>query len=89
MEKPALRGLVLSVAIVALVGGCKDDDQGRRGDPLAQCCNPLAEPGVGDNPTCVEGATCCADGTWACNEGDGSSTCAGQGAVCQPDNTGW
>ena len=39
------------------------------------CCNPDEEPGVGENPPCVEGAACCADGAWACNEGDERSTC--------------
>ncbi len=39
------------------------------------CCDPNAEPGVGSNPTCFEGATCCSDGQWRCNEGDGSTTC--------------
>ena len=43
--------------------------------PSDACCDPLEEPGVGDNPICVEGATCCADGTWQCNKGDGNSGC--------------
>lgn len=50
-----------------------------RPTPSGTCCDPQAEPGVGDLPPCIEGATCCADGNWACNEGDGSSTCD---AVC-------
>lgn len=39
------------------------------------CCDPLDEPGACGNAFCIEGARCCADGQWACNEGDGSSTC--------------
>jgi len=44
--------------------------------PDETCCDPAAQPGVGDNPICFEGASCCADGRWACNAGDGSPTCA-------------
>ena len=39
------------------------------------CCNPNAKPGVGGSPFCIEGATCCDDGLWTCNAGDGSPTC--------------
>jgi hypothetical protein len=49
----------------------------------SQCCDPAKEPGTHGNPFCIEGATCCSDGTWQCNEGDGSSTCSGgEGEVC-------
>lgn len=61
---------------VAHTGACVDVD----------CCDPADQPGVGDNPTCIEGASCCADGQWGCNEGGGESTCdtlCGQGdEVC-------
>ena len=30
---------------------------------------------MGGNLFCIEGHTCCADGTWKCNAGDGSPTC--------------
>jgi hypothetical protein len=35
-------------------------------------------------PLCIEGVSCCADGTWACNEGAGQTTCPGGalGEVC-------
>jgi hypothetical protein len=39
------------------------------------CCDPATEPGKHGNPFCFEGHRCCADGQWACNEGNGSSTC--------------
>lgn len=46
--------------------------------PSDACCDPATEPGLGDNPICIEGATCCADGAWKCNEGDGSSSCTAE-----------
>jgi len=48
-----------------------------------RCCDPAGEPGTHGNATCVEGASCCADGTWQCNAGDGSSSCAVPGRVCE------
>jgi hypothetical protein len=45
------------------------------------CCDPADEPGVGGNPFCFEGASCCADGTWACNNADGTPSCD-VGDVC-------
>ena len=50
---------------VADVGECAHTD----------CCDPALEPGTGENPTCVEGTACCADGEWACNIGSGASAC--------------
>jgi hypothetical protein len=50
--------------------------------PTDGCCDPGARPGVRDNPICFEGASCCADGRWACNRGDGSSSCDVPGVVC-------
>ena len=49
------------------------------------CCDAAQEPGVGDNPTCVEGASCCADGKWKCNDGTGSSTRDEAGTPCKTD----
>jgi hypothetical protein len=46
-----------------------------------RCCDPSLEPGAGDNPFCFEGASCCANGEWACNQGDGSPSCV-TGPVC-------
>jgi hypothetical protein len=45
------------------------------------CCDPNLEPGSGNNAPCIEGHTCCADGLWRCNQGDGTPTCEG-GHVC-------
>ncbi len=48
------------------------------------CCDPAEEPGAFGNPFCFEGATCCDDGVWRCNRGDGSSSCGGgPGRVCE------
>jgi hypothetical protein len=35
-----------------------------------------------EGPPCIEGATCCTDGTWACNEGGGEPTCD-EGVLCE------
>ena len=51
------------------------------GGPPSSCCNPDDEPGVGGNPICFEGHTCCADGQWRCNNADGSPSCP-PGEVC-------
>lgn len=57
------------------------------GECASPCCEPAAEPGQGGLPACTEGASCCADGTWACNAVDGTPTCpagtvCGSGEVC-------
>ena len=52
------------------------------GPCVEPCCDPDVEPGVGANPTCFEGATCCSDGQWQCNQGDGSTTCDEVGDEC-------
>ncbi len=62
-------------ASVAEAGACAEEI----------CCDAAEEPGVGDNPTCVEGASCCADGEWKCNNGVGSSTCDEAGTPCKAD----
>ncbi len=48
----------------------------------AACCDPFAQPGVGESLPCFEGSACCADGQWHCNDGGGSSTCDGVGGAC-------
>lgn len=48
------------------------------------CCDPALEPGQGGIPFCFEGASCCADGAWACNNADGSPSCD-LGVVCDDD----
>ncbi len=45
------------------------------------CCDPADEPGTGGNPFCFEGASCCANGMWACNNGNGTPSCE-LGTVC-------
>ncbi|GJM26845.1 MAG: hypothetical protein DHS20C16_32600 [Phycisphaerae bacterium] len=55
---------------IAYLGECEDP-----------CCDPADEPGVGGNPFCFEGASCCADGTWACNNANGTPSCD-LGLVC-------
>lgn len=49
------------------------------------CCNLDEMPGNNGNPVCFEGATCCSDGSWQCNAGNGSSTCATDGDACDTD----
>ena len=49
------------------------------------CCDAAEEPGIGDNPACIEGASCCADGEWKCNNGIGSSICDAPGTPCKAD----
>ncbi|MCH8851813.1 MAG: hypothetical protein IID41_04085 [Planctomycetes bacterium] len=48
------------------------------------CCAAAEEPGTGDNDICFEGASCCADGSWKCNEGV-VSTCDAPGTPCKAD----
>lgn len=45
------------------------------------CCYAIEQP-----TDCVEGSSCCADGTWACNDDGGNPTCetASVCACCQP-----
>lgn len=52
------------------------------GECVSACCDPLTQPGAGENAPCFEGATCCADGQWRCNAGDGSVTCDVIGEAC-------
>ncbi len=45
------------------------------------CCDPAEEPGVGGNPRCIEGHTCCNSGVWGCDHGSGAPSCI-EGRVC-------
>jgi len=47
-----------------------------------QCCDPADEPGTNGNPFCIEGHTCCADGTWRCNNADGTPSCEATSTAC-------
>lgn len=70
--------MVLSAALISL-NSC--DDRGEP-QPIEACCNPADKPGTGPNPACIEGATCCADGTWQCNQGTGEPACDNNEGVC-------
>ncbi|MFO0744605.1 MAG: Kazal-type serine protease inhibitor domain-containing protein [Myxococcota bacterium] len=52
--------------------------------PPGECCNPADMPGNNGNPLCFEGATCCGDGKWHCNDGPGTATCGevGESPMC-------
>ena len=67
---------------------CSSDGTGPEPE---RCCYAWQQPGFADVPACFEGASCCADGTWACNDGAGNSTCEDSGVVCmgpQPADNG-
>jgi len=83
-------------ADVEPLGQCLADGSELRIEPVAKggngkgkgpkpkpeaCCDPDAQPGVGGNPFCFEGASCCSDGNWRCNNADGSPSCS-LGQVC-------
>ena len=71
--KPSPLTLVVMVAVgCGSLIGCGDHE----------CCDPTTKPGFGNNPTCIEGVTCCGDGTWRCNEGSGRTTCLTIGSEC-------
>jgi hypothetical protein len=61
----------------AAATGCDDGPP-----PSNACCNPDEQPGAGGSPLCVEGATCCANGTWSCNDADGDPFCERSEGVC-------
>ena len=63
---------------------CTADCGGNICQPEADlCCSLDDQPGSNGNPTCFEGATCCADGQWHCNLGNGMPACPqGLGQVC-------
>ncbi len=63
-------------------GICNRNGRCRKGGPPGGgCCDPGLEPGVGGNPFCFEGHTCCSSGNWQCNNPDGSPSCD-PGEVC-------
>jgi len=70
--------LIMPDTAVAAKGGKGGGGGGGGG---AACCDPALQPGVGGNPLCFEGATCCSDGNWRCNNPDGSPSCT-VGKVC-------
>ncbi len=46
------------------------------------CCDPAERPGADGSASCIEGFSCCSDGRWECNEGDGQPVCAELGEEC-------
>lgn len=61
-------------------GPCQELEGGGCGYPIVEC--PACCYGS-EVPQCFEGASCCADGTWACNDGGGGSGCeSGEGIEC-------
>ena len=83
MVKRFSLGLVVLAVVAfgswALMGS--SEARGKGGPPGPSCCDPGLEPGVGSNPLCFEGHTCCSDGHWSCNNPDGSPSCD-PGEVC-------
>lgn len=71
-----MRSIRIALMALVLAGGCFSRDEGPPKEPSPACCNAAQEPGTNGNPICVEGASCCADGTWSCNNVDGSPSCA-------------
>lgn len=76
-------GVTYSNACEAAASGVAVAASGQCRQPA--CCDPDTMPGGAIVPPCFEGASCCADGTWACNQGDGTSTCNAPGTVCEPN----
>ena len=84
-----MRTSMLSLIFVSLLGACGGKSAGPTSPPMAPpdagappCCDPAANPGG------IEGAHCCADGTWRGDIGNGGSEecqeAGGDGVVC-PD----
>lgn len=75
----SLRAAVIdSIRLIRLGAATHSWDMGQQSMTLAfepSCCNPGKKPGVNDNPPCFEGATCCANGDWECNQGNGLPNC--------------
>jgi hypothetical protein len=70
--------LIDTVRLIRLGAATHSWDMGQQSMTLAfrpSCCDPAEEPGHNGNPLCFEGATCCADGVWRCNNFDGSPDC--------------
>ena len=53
-------------------GPCERGPDGTCGYPFVDCPPCCYAP---EQPSCAEGSTCCADGTWACNDPGGVPTC--------------
>jgi len=79
-------GIVDEIRLIRLGAATHSWDMGQRSVQLEfrqACCDPNLEPGVGGNPICIEGHTCCLDGTWTCNEANGTPSCT---TVCDKLN---
>ena len=63
--------------------GCEDCNPACVAKPKpAPCCDIADMPGFNGNPFCFEGASCCGDGTWQCNQGNGQPSCDALGDMC-------
>ncbi len=68
--------LLLAASLSSLLVACHDDGVGSDENFLGDDCAADQEPGENGNPLCFEGASCCADGTWRCNDVNNPNTCA-------------
>lgn len=76
--KSPVAAMIDTVRLIRLGAASHSWDMGQRSillDFAPACCKPELKPGVGGIPGCIEGATCCANGEWRCNKGDGSPDC--------------
>lgn len=70
--------LIDTVRLIRLGAATHSWDMGQQSMTLAfrpSCCDPAEQPGYNGNPPCFEGATCCGDGVWRCNNFDTSPNC--------------
>ena len=72
----------LPVSEVCLDAGMTEAAKGGKPKPTS-CCDPRLQPGACGNPFCFEGASCCSDGVWRCNQANGSPVCS-LGKACDP-----
>jgi len=66
-------------------GATSTNANGALGEVCEACCDPAKQPGAHGNPACFEGATCCGDGEWRCNNNAGQPTCEEIGHACEPE----
>jgi hypothetical protein len=79
------RAMALAAVVAAAIVGLAscDGDDNVQPVPSELCCDPNTKPGVGTNPICTEGVTCCGDGSWQCNQATGENTCQNYGGLCE------
>lgn len=73
------RAMVIdTVRLIRLGAATHSWDMGQQSMTLAfrpACCEPAKQPGFNGNPPCFEGATCCGNGEWECNNANGTPNC--------------